>query len=148
VRPEGAESRLPTELAALFQQHRHGLAGAVRGVLGAGADTQEILQEAFLKAFRAQREGRIAGAGHAENDPVGFVFVVSLNVARDARRRRQKAPAIGAAIEDVEPMQLTSTEPTPEQHVERHEAVDAARSAIAACRTTRKRCSSCGWRRA
>ncbi len=66
-------------LADMFRDNAAGLAGAVRGVLGPGADAQELLQDAYLKAWGAIRHGA------TPRDPVAWVFVVTLNLARDRR---------------------------------------------------------------
>ena len=123
------ESPHGQHLADLFREHGDGLAGAVRGVLGT-ADVQEILQEAFLKAFRALRDG------FAPRHPVAWIFVITMNLAKDQRRkdqRRNSADGTGRtvqALEDVNPMELRSKEPAPSAGLERNEALAAARAAI------------------
>lgn len=116
--PPGAQ-----DLAALFQQHRDGLAGAVRGVLGPRGDVQEVLQEAFLRALRALSRGQVRG------ELVGFAFVVTLNTARDFQRKGARA-ARSRPIEEVPAMQLTANEPEPGHGLATAEAVRAARAAI------------------
>jgi RNA polymerase sigma factor (sigma-70 family) len=127
-RPESPHGQ---HLADLFLEHGDGLAGAVRGVLGS-ADAQEILQEAFLKALGALR------GGFTPRHPVAWIFVITMNLARDQRRKNQRrnksaAPTGGGrvqALEDVNPMELQSKEPPPSAELEREEALAAARDAI------------------
>jgi RNA polymerase sigma-70 factor (ECF subfamily) len=126
-RPESLQGQ---DLADLFRDHGEGLAGAVRGVLGS-ADTQEILQEAFLKALGALSNG------FTPRHPVAWIFVITMNLARDHRRkeqRRNKGTAGGTRVvqnlEDVNPMELQSKEPAPSAGLERAEALAAARNAI------------------
>ena len=69
----------PFDLAALVRAEADGLAGAIQGVLGRGADLQEILQEVFLKAWRALE------AGKAPRDPRAWLFTICLNEARGRR---------------------------------------------------------------
>ena len=112
----------PLDLEALFRQHAPGLAGAVRGVLGPGADVQEIVQEAFLKAWRAQ------AGGERPKEPVGWIFVLTLNLARDQRRKRwRRGPHL--ELDDVDEAKLTTLE-RPEARVSRDETLAAAREAI------------------
>ncbi|MFH0945133.1 MAG: alpha-2-macroglobulin family protein [Planctomycetota bacterium] len=113
----------PPDLAALFQEHRTGLAAAVRGVLGPGAEVQEVLQEAFLRVWRA-RDRQVQ-----EGNLVGFVFVVTLNLARDLRRKERRLGRT-TPLEEVSEMRLTSKGPPPTERAERTEAVAAAREAI------------------
>lgn len=121
-RPESPHGQ---HLADLFRDHGEGLAGAVRGVLGT-ADVQEILQEAFLKAFRALQDG------FEPRHPVAWIFVITMNLAKDQRRKDQRRNSAGGtqALEDVNPMELRSKEPAPSAGLERDEALAAARDAI------------------
>ena len=86
-------------LADLFQTHRDGLTGAVRGVLGGGGDVAEVLQDAFLKCWKALRGGEVP------RDPVAWIFVVVWNVAVDARRRGQRRP-VHASLDQENAVEL------------------------------------------
>jgi RNA polymerase sigma-70 factor (ECF subfamily) len=110
-------------LTQLFQAHRQGLAGAVRGVLGRADDATELLQEAFLKCWKSWQ------LGHRPDDPVAWIFVVVWNVAVDARRRRQRRPIHETLDEDstVSP----TTHPSPSRAIEQREAVAIAQAAVA-----------------
>jgi len=126
-RPESPHGQ---HLADLFREHGDGLAGAVRGVLGT-ADVQEILQDAFLKAFRALQDG------FTPRHPVAWIFVITMNLAKDQRRKAQRRNSgVGGTgrtvqtLEDVNPMELRSKEPAPSAGLERDEALAAARDAI------------------
>lgn len=109
------------ELLALFQDHRAGLAGAVRSVLGPAADPSEVLQESFARVLVAHRERRI------RTDPLGFVFVVAMNCARDVRRRMDRRARDHS---DEDPMELPSTEAPPDARLQQVELVERARTAI------------------
>jgi RNA polymerase sigma-70 factor (ECF subfamily) len=119
--PETIDSR--ADMERLFRLHSEGLAGAVRGILGHNGDIAEVLQEAFLRAWKACTQGVIP------RDPKAWLFVVALNTARDQRRRlRTRGPAL--SLEDVNTMEIKTSEVAPETRLQREEAVEAARSAI------------------
>lgn len=110
-------------LAQLFQDHRHGLAGAVRGVLGPAAEVAEVLQDAFLKCWQAwHRDGE-------PRDPVAWMFVVTMNVATDARRRKLRR-ARAQTLDEETAMQLAIETP-PTARLEQQEQVAVAQAAIA-----------------
>jgi len=113
-----------TELAGLFQDHRAGLAGAVRGVLGPRADVEEVLQDAYLKALSAIQRGS------SPRDPVAWMFVITLNLCRDLRRRQaRRGPEVD--LEEVNPMELKSTVAEATWQAEGGEALAAAKAAVA-----------------
>lgn len=110
-------------LNELFQTHRQGLAGAVRSVLGPSADVLEVLQDAFLKGWQDWQRGT------RPSDPVAWIFVITWNAAKDARRRRDRRPHHESL--DEESMPATTTHPSPSHALEQREAVARAQAAIA-----------------
>jgi len=114
---------VPT-LTELFQAHRQGLVGSVRSVLGGAADVTEILQDAFLKCWRAWQHGT------RPDDPVAWIFVVVWNVAVDARRKRQRRP-IHETLDEDSPVAPTLSSASPTRALEQAEAVAAAQAAVA-----------------
>lgn len=111
------------DLEALFTEHAHGLAGAVRGILGPRAEVQEVLQDAFLRAWQALDSGR------QPDDPAAWLFVLTLNRARDLRRQRtRRGPEL--ILDEVESMKLAGKEPDPTTALEGREALDRTRAAI------------------
>lgn len=113
-----------SDLETIFRTHADGLAGAVRGVLGPRADAAEVLQEAFLKAWKSW--------DHKEppRDPVAWVFVLTLNLARDHRRKAlRRGPHL--ELEEVDDAEMFSTD-RPEAMLARGETLAAARAAILA----------------
>lgn len=117
--PELTEARL----AELFSAHAAGLRGAVRGVLGGGADLSGTVQDAFVRALDALR------AGTAPRDAVAWIFVITINLAKDRRRRRARR-AEPLPIDEVPEMELTSDDTAPPRALESDEALRAARDAI------------------
>jgi len=113
-------------LAELFQTHRSGLAGAVRSVLGPTADVTEVLQEAFLKCWKAWQKGT------RPNDPVAWMFVITWNAATDARRQRQRRPNHEPL--DEERTVSATTQTSPSRALEQREAVAEAQAAVAKLR--------------
>ena len=112
-------------LTELFQTHRQGLAGAVRSVLGSTVDVHELLQEAFLKCWQSWQRGTRPA------DPVAWIFVITWNVAIDARRRRQRRPHHESLDEDQMPTTATTPQRSPSHALEQREAVVRAQAAIA-----------------
>lgn len=120
------DSQRENELAELFRTHRSGLAGAVRAVLGDPDDGAEILQDAFVKSLRAIRQGTRPA------DPVAWIFVITMNLAKDRRRQHARRRKRSRGLEDVPEAQMQSDrEQGPVAEAARSEAVDAARAAIA-----------------
>lgn len=113
-------------LAELFQTHRSGLAGAVRSVLGPTADVTEVLQDAFLKCWRAWQKGT------RPNDPVAWMFVIAWNAATDARRARQRRP--NHELLNEERTVSATTQTSPSRALEQREAVAEAQAAVAKLR--------------
>jgi RNA polymerase sigma-70 factor (ECF subfamily) len=109
-------------LAELFQAHRMGLAGAVRSVLGRECDVAGLLQDAFLKCWRAQQGGTVP------DDPVAWIFVVTWNVAVDARRRGLRRPLHKSLSEDE--AVLPTTDHPPSHALEQREEFEVAQAAI------------------
>ena len=110
-------------LHELFQACRQGLAGAVRSVLGPSADVPEVLQDAFLKAWQQWQQGI------RPNDPRAWIFVITWNAAKDARRRRQRRPPHETLDEGTHVALVTH--PSPTHALEQREAVDRAQAAVA-----------------
>ena len=111
------------ELAELFRDQANGLAGAVHGILGPQAETQEILQEAYLKAWQSIQTGFVP------DNPVAWLFVITMNLARDLRRKESRR-ARSQPLEEINPMELRSAEPSPEAHAARTETMAEAKAAI------------------
>ena len=121
--PESEPSLKQSDLAQLFHSQASGLTGAVRGVLGGRAEVAEILQEVFLKAWRALDKG-----AHPV-DPVAWIFVLTLNHARDLRRKQQRR-GTAVDLDDVDAMHLQSKTAEPVERLSQAEALGAARRAI------------------
>lgn len=113
-------------LSELFQAHRRGLAGAVRSVLGGSADVTELLQDAFLKCWRHWQNGA------RPDDPVAWMFVVTWNVAKDARRAELRRPRHETLEEDSN--MAPTVHPSPTRALEQREAVARAQAAVAGLR--------------
>ena len=110
------------DLAELFRAHANGLAGVVRGILGTQAETQELLQEAFLRAWQSLRGGSVP------DNPVAWLFVITMNLAKDLRRQ-QSRQGKSQALEEVNPMELRSADPAPDAGLTQAETLAAARAA-------------------
>lgn len=105
----------------LYQSHREGLAGAVRAILGASADTSEVLQESFYRAWRALQRGA------TPEHPVGWIFMITMNLSKDLRRSQDRGPHM---VNDAVAASVPAGSQTPAQQAEKAESVVAARQAI------------------
>ena len=120
---EDPEPITAPRLADLFREHRAGLAGAVRAMLGPGVDVQELLQDAFLKAWEAIRRDTFP------RDPVAWVFVLTMNLARDRRRSSQRR-GVAPSLEEIPEVEIQTPDANPAHDLESAEILNAARSAI------------------
>lgn len=117
------ENSLKAGLVALFEENAARLCGAVRGILGPRADTQELLQEAFLSAWRALDRG-----AQPEN-PTAWIFVLTLNLARDQRRKAfRRGPH--QKLDDVDEANMQVEQRDPQAALLASEAIERAREAI------------------
>ena len=93
---------------------------------------QEVLQEAFLKALRSN--DRLQAS---LRDPVAWVFVLTMNVARDLRRRGTRR-ARNLPVEEVDPVDVQTTAADPLKDLERQEFLQRIRSEIVRLREPEK----------
>ena len=125
------ENPLANELVGLFEQNARRLAGAVRGILGPRADTQEVLQDAFLSAWNA------VGRGDSPSDPTAWIFVLTLNLARDRRRQAQRRGP-HHELEHVDESRMKVEQSDPAAGLLEAEALERARAAIFELEETQK----------
>jgi RNA polymerase sigma-70 factor (ECF subfamily) len=131
TRDDRPESPRQHELAELFRAHANGLSGVVHGILGRHAETQELLQEAFLKAWQSLRRGFVP------ENPVAWLFVITMNLAKDLRRTEMRRTP-SQPLEETNPMELRSAEPAPDAQLTKSETLEAARAAIHDLKNTEK----------
>lgn len=117
---QNTESPGDSHLEDVFRAEAEGLAGAVRSLLGRRTDVEEALQEAFLRAFKAEARGFRA------DDRRAWVYVVTMNTAKDLRRRR--AMRAVEPLEEVSPVHISTTNDPSAQSM----AAERARRARAA----------------
>lgn len=84
---------------------------------------QEVLHDALSKAWEAQSRGS------DPRDPVGWLFVIVLNTARDHRRRRLRQAGI-LSLEDIPVVDHPLLHQSPTAALEQNEALEVARLAI------------------
>ena len=79
-----------SEVFRVFEKHRAALRRVVRRHLGAaGEDADDVLQEAFLRAYGAELKRGV-------EQPKAFLFQVARNTALGARRRASASPIDGS----------------------------------------------------
>jgi RNA polymerase sigma-70 factor, ECF subfamily len=97
TQPDGSARPLVYDLlTSAFLEHRRRLLWRARGVVADPVLAEDVVQEAFLRAWRAaDRFDPAAG-------PVlGWLLVIPTNVAKDAVRARSRRPAV--LVDDLEP---------------------------------------------
>lgn len=103
-------SALENEVVALFDQQR---AALLRYALSFGltsADSEEVVQEAFLSLFQHLRDGK------SRSNLRGWLFRVTHNMALKRRQRTQRSPEAGA-VSVMEDSQAVDAAPTPEDQL-------------------------------
>src|SRR5262245_30650347 len=81
----GNTQAVPTEIEALYREHRAGLVRLVERELHDHHDAEDVVQTAFLDAQRALERGTIP------HNPRAWLAAIALNAGRRLRRRRLNA---------------------------------------------------------
>lgn len=92
-----------SEVYRMFVKHKAALRSVVRRYLVPGADAEDVLQEAFLRAFAAERK---RGVEH----PKAFMFQVARNTALGDLRRSERSPIDGTVDFDAVALSSHATE--------------------------------------
>ncbi|MCA1790266.1 MAG: RNA polymerase sigma factor [Thioalkalivibrio sp.] len=92
-----------SEVYRMFEKHKAALRSVVRRYLVPGADAEDVLQEAFLRAFAAERK---RGVEH----PKAFMFQVARNTALGDLRRTEHSPIDGTVDFDAVALSSHATE--------------------------------------
>lgn len=92
-----------SEVFRMFEQHKAALRRVVRRYLVPGADAEDVLQEAFLRAYAAERK---RGVEH----PKAFMFQVARNTALGELRRSEHSPIDGTVDFDAATLSSHATE--------------------------------------
>jgi RNA polymerase sigma-70 factor (ECF subfamily) len=106
------------------ETHRDRIITIVARVAGAGADAEDLAQEAFLKAFGAI--GRFDGRSALFT----WLYRIAVNTARDDLARRRRRPVVplegadGARVDPPDPSE------TPREAFERNERAALVRDAL------------------
>ena len=111
-------------LTALFEDRSAGFERVVRSILGPGGDAAAVVQDAFVKALTAVRDGR------APDELEGWAFVLTMNLAKDHRRSERRRPRVASLHELGGEMGITTQGDRPTDRLSRDEAIAAARRAI------------------
>ncbi|MEE4380974.1 MAG: RNA polymerase sigma factor [Pseudomonadales bacterium] len=78
-----------SEIFRVFEKHRAALRRVVRRHLGSQGDPDDVLQEAFLRAYGAELKRGV-------EQPKAFLFQVARNTALGERRRASASPMDGS----------------------------------------------------
>ena len=109
---------------------------AARALTGSAADAEDLVQDAYIKAFLAFREGEFRSMGSCR----AWLFRIMVNTFRDQYRQRMRRPALELMVFDQESEAASdlvpaSNAPGPDLLVEASllsEAIDEAMRALPA----------------
>lgn len=110
---------MQVDFEALFEEHGPWLLQVARSVTRRATDAEDVVQEAFLKAYRSR--GRFRG----EVDPRGWLKRIVVNAAIDVLRRRRAGPDEGPMADGV-----ATDRPGPQAVVSEAERAEAVRAAV------------------
>jgi RNA polymerase sigma-70 factor (ECF subfamily) len=107
---------------------------AARALTGSVTDAEDLVQDAYIKAFLAFREGEFRSVGSCR----AWLFRIMVNTFRDQYRRRLRRPELELVVseegsEAADDLALASDAPGPDLLVEARflrEAIDAAIRAL------------------
>jgi RNA polymerase sigma-70 factor, ECF subfamily len=107
---------------------------AARALTGSVTDAEDLVQDAYIKAFLAFRESEFRSVGSCR----AWLFRIMVNTFRDQYRRRLRRPALELVVieedsEAADDLALASEAPGPDLLVEAsflREAIDAAIRAL------------------
>lgn len=107
---------------ALYEMHKGGVFRTVYAITGHRAIAEEILQEAYLRAYRR------LDSIHEDAPLSPWLYRVAMNLAYDWGRRRQRWYSI---LDEVLAPLLMIVSPSPEGKTEKRELYDLVHEAIA-----------------
>ena len=105
----------------VYSRNRSSLAGLLRGFLDSSHDIEDMMQEAFLKAYQAERSSRI-------KKPQAFLFRTARNLAINEIRRRRNHRT--DTIADPDTLFLAETAPDTSERVIAQDFLERALNAI------------------
>lgn len=103
ARTDASMGRTVSEVYRMFEKHKAALRRVVGRYLVQGTDAEDILQEAFLRAYAAERK---RGVEH----PKAFIFQVARNTALGELRRSERSPIDGTVDFDPATLSALATE--------------------------------------
>ncbi len=109
-------------ITGAFTEYRDRLVGTAYFVLGNREDAREAVQEAFVKCWRRRADLRTGGSLKA------WIFAVTMNAARDLRRRRTVRRAERLPVEECMPP--STRDPAPAVAAERREMMARVRASL------------------
>jgi RNA polymerase sigma-70 factor, ECF subfamily len=118
-----------TEFEAIVGQYESRLAAYARRVVTSTEDAEEVVQDAFMRAFRALNA--MSEADRAALPLRPWLFTITLNVARNRLRKKRPAQVSLDAVLDPERLVYEDrTSETPESVLEEHASRELISQAI------------------
>lgn len=91
----------PAAFASLVEATQLSLVRLAARLMGNLSEGEDVVQEAYMKAFRALEQGHFEGRAHAQT----WLRRIVTNTALDALRARRRRPRPSAELEDEDPTQ-------------------------------------------
>lgn len=121
----------PVSLLSAYQKHLNALKRSVLRIVNVESDVDDVVQEAFMRAYKAEAKGA------AIRQPKSYLFRVARHVALDQLRHKINRPT--DFLEDSEPATVLAGEWTVEDEVLAQERLGIHCAAVAALPPRRRK---------
>ena len=111
----------PSAVAKAFSQYKSVLRSLIYRRLNRQADADDVLQETFVQAYKMEQRQPI-------NHPKSYLYKTAANLI--LRENKKISHQLTDYMEDCEPFDLSSSEPSAFDHVAGRQELDALRQAI------------------
>ena len=98
---------MPSDITALFTEHRRSLVDYAAGIVGSRTQAEDLVQEAWLRLDQAARQQFL-------KEPLGYLYRIVRNLALDGQRRARLENRIFSGSADMAAAILPDGQPSAE----------------------------------